>query len=371
MVDTTQTQFFLGANTPQGFHSLYGQLLPAQEAKALYILKGGAGCGKSTLMRQIATEATARGYTTEEILCAGDPDSLDGVLIPELHIAIADGTAPHVIEPTYAGLKEHYVNLGDCYDSQGLQSVSEQLIHCSKHYKEACTHTAPCLAAAGELRETISSILNTPKLAQRLEKRATGIVNREIKQRDNKQEQKQDHKDKKSTGKIKQRFLSATTCQGRLTLFHSATNHCEKVYHLWDSYGIAHGLLLPLMNAAVQRGYDVIACPNPMSPKHLEQLIIPELSLCFLSSSPSQALEGEHYRKIRLETMVDSGLLKQNRSRLRTYRKMYHSLLEEVVNVLEENKKIHDELEAIYHPFVDFHSVSKITARLGERIFGD
>ncbi len=371
MVDTTQTQFFLGANTPQGFHSLYGQLLPSQQAKAIYIIKGGAGCGKSTLMRQIAAEATARGYGTEEILCSGDPDSLDGLLLPELSIAIADGTAPHVIEPNYAGLKEHYVNLGDCYDSQGLQSVSEQLISCMNQYKEACTHTAPCLAAAGELRETISNILFTPKLADRLQKRANGIVNREIKHRDWKQDQKQDGKKEKSTGKLKQRFLSANTCQGRLALFHTATNHCEKVYQLWDNYGIAHGLLLPLMNAAVQRGYDVIACPNPMNPKHLEHLIIPELSLCFLSSSPNLALSGEHYRKIRLETMVDSGLLKQNRSRLRTYRKMYHSLLEEVVNVLEENKKIHDELEAIYHPFVDFQKLSVLTARLAETIFGD
>lgn len=360
MVDTTQNQFFLGANTPQGFHSLYGHLLPSEQAKAIYILKGGAGCGKSTLMRQICAEAQARGYETQQILCAGDPDSLDGLYIPDLEIAIADGTAPHIMEPNYAGLKEKYVNLGDCYNSEGLQSVSQELIACTKEYKEACTHTAPCLSAAGELGETISSILSTPKLSERLHKRASGILNREIK-----------NKHVKDSGKVTQRFLSANTCHGRIALFHTATNACEKVYHLWDSYGIAHGLLLPLLTGATNRGYHVIACPNPMNPKALEHLIIPELSLCFLSSSPSLLLEGEHYRKIRLETMLDGGLLKQNRSRLRIYRKMYHSLLEEVVKVLAENKKIHDKLEAIYQPFVDFEKVSLISARLGEEIFND
>lgn len=360
MVDTTQTQFFLGANTPEGFHSLYGQLLPTEDAQAIYILKGGAGCGKSTLMGQISAEAQARGHETQQILCSGDPDSLDGLVIPSLKIAIADGTAPHIMEPNYAGLIEHYVNLGDCYDSQGLQSVRDSLIACTKEYKEACSQTTPCLATAGELGETIYSILATPRLAQRLTKRATGIINREIKS-----------KSPKTQGKVTQRFLSANTCQGRLSLFHSATNHCEKIYHLHDSYGIAHGLLLPLLTGAVSRGYHVIACPNPMCPKRLEHLLIPELSLAFLSSSPSLPYEGESYRKIRLETMLDSGLLKQNRSRLRTYRKMYLSLLEEMVHILADNKKIHDRLEEIYHPYVDFQAVSQIAKALGEEIFQD
>ena len=41
-------QYFLGAYTPAGFHSLYHELIPPKEAEAVYILKGGPGCGKST-----------------------------------------------------------------------------------------------------------------------------------------------------------------------------------------------------------------------------------------------------------------------------------------------------------------------------------
>ena len=43
-------QYFLGANSPQGFYSLYDQLIDRHIARAVYILKGGPGCGKSTLM---------------------------------------------------------------------------------------------------------------------------------------------------------------------------------------------------------------------------------------------------------------------------------------------------------------------------------
>ena len=88
-------QYFLGANSPSGFYSLYDHLLSPEQARAIYILKGGPGCGKSTLMRQIGARAEEAGLETEYILCSGDPDSLDAVILPEKAVAIVDGTAPH------------------------------------------------------------------------------------------------------------------------------------------------------------------------------------------------------------------------------------------------------------------------------------
>ena len=90
-------QYFLGANSPAGFYSLYDHLLPPERARAIYILKGGPGCGKSTLMRKIGAWAEESGLETEYILCSGDPDSLDAVVFPDKAAAIVDGTAPHVV----------------------------------------------------------------------------------------------------------------------------------------------------------------------------------------------------------------------------------------------------------------------------------
>ncbi len=90
-------QYFLGANSPTGFNSLYDHLLPSEEARAIFILKGGPGCGKSTLMRKVGALAGEAGLETEYILCSGDPDSLDAIILPTLAVAIVDGTAPHVV----------------------------------------------------------------------------------------------------------------------------------------------------------------------------------------------------------------------------------------------------------------------------------
>ena len=87
-------EYFLGANSPTGFYSLYDHLLPPEQARAIYILKGGPGCGKSTLMRKVAAGGPEAGLETEYILCSGDPDSLDAVVFPDKAAAIVDGTAP-------------------------------------------------------------------------------------------------------------------------------------------------------------------------------------------------------------------------------------------------------------------------------------
>ena len=49
---------------------------------------------------------------TEYILCSGDPDSLDALLLPQLGVALVDGTAPHVVEPKYPGVVDRYVKHG-------------------------------------------------------------------------------------------------------------------------------------------------------------------------------------------------------------------------------------------------------------------
>lgn len=76
---------FLGANSAGGFFSLYGGFCSG-EGDFLHLIKAGPGGGKSGFMRRVAQAAADHGYDTECVLCSGDPDSLDGVYIPALHV---------------------------------------------------------------------------------------------------------------------------------------------------------------------------------------------------------------------------------------------------------------------------------------------
>ena len=171
MAVSHEIQYFLGANSPTGFYSLYSELLPPETASVIYILKGGPGCGKSTLMRQVAQQAAQAGETVEYILCSADPDSLDAVVLPRLGAALVDidATAPHVVEPKYPGAVEQYVNLGDCYDRAGLRAIRGEILTCMDGYKEHYQRAYRCLDAAAEIQTDVRAMLAAPALEERAE----------------------------------------------------------------------------------------------------------------------------------------------------------------------------------------------------------
>lgn len=349
-----QIQYFLGANSPVGFYSLYDQLIDRETARGLYILKGGAGCGKSSFMRRVARHAEAAGYRVEYILCSGDPESLDAVVFPELKTALVDGTAPHVIEPKYPGVVERYLNLGKYYDSEGLQEVRAAVIDETKGYQKHYKRCYRCLSAAAELESDNRELLLTRETEARLVKRARGILSREL-------------KGNGGGGEVTQRFLGAVSCAGQTVLWDTVEAQCKRVYALEDSFGLAHTMLAPVLAAAATRDFMVIACPDPMAPDRLAHLLIPELELAFVSSTPERPYPGRPYRRIRLDAMAEE-TYRRFRSRVRFARKVSAALKEEAIASLGQAKARHDALEALYNPYVDFDGVYDLADGLAAQI---
>ena len=93
------TNFFLGANSRDGFQDLYRAFVQDERNEDVIVLKGGPGVGKSTLMKEIGRRAETAGETVEYIWCSGDPDSLDAVRLPRLGVIAVDGTSPHGVAP--------------------------------------------------------------------------------------------------------------------------------------------------------------------------------------------------------------------------------------------------------------------------------
>lgn len=121
-------RFFLGANTPGGFVGYIDDLYDAKDGWQAYIIKSGPGTGKSSLMRAVLDKLTDLGQEAEVICCSSDPNSLDGVLFPALKMCILDGTAPHVIEPSYWGAVEQIIPLASCMDTALLHRQAPAVI---------------------------------------------------------------------------------------------------------------------------------------------------------------------------------------------------------------------------------------------------
>lgn len=347
------THFFLGANSPTGFYSLYDWLIDLEAAQDVYILKGGAGCGKSSFMRYIAAKMIDCGADVEYIHCSSDPDSLDGIVIAQLGTAFVDGTSPHVVEPKYPAVVESYINLGDYYNREALKLVRNEIIDATTAYKAGFPAAYRCLSAARSLSDECYAIASGAVDFRRLAKRCKGISQREFK------------KTGRTGGNITKRFLSAVTPNGYMCDFTTVDTMCSRVYELASNYGLARFMMSAFQKAAVENGYDVIACYDPLYPDESpEHVLIPELKLGFVTSTGMIPYGGSPYRRILLDNMIDKSQMKATKTRLRFSRKMVKSLIDEAVSSLALSKSHHDKLEAIYNPFVDFDGIYELADKM-------
>ena len=122
----TARHVFPGGNTSLGFYSFSDQIID-HNFNRLFILKGGPGVGKSTLIKNVGKRLMEKGYDLEYHCCSSDKNSYDGLIAPTLKIAIFDGTAPHIMDPKYPGAVDEIVNLGAYWSEKGLIAKKEDI----------------------------------------------------------------------------------------------------------------------------------------------------------------------------------------------------------------------------------------------------
>ena len=154
----TEEVYFGAANGFSGFRSNFGKIFSPRTLDKLFIIKGGPGTGKSTLMRKIK-ERYSQECDITTILCSSDPDSIDGIIIKKggITVGIADGTSPHTIEPEFPGATEEIINLGDGFDFKALRENKTEIIKLSDSKKTNYKSAYASLKLAGYVYDYISS----------------------------------------------------------------------------------------------------------------------------------------------------------------------------------------------------------------------
>lgn len=343
-METGSIRYFLGGNTADGFFSLYDSFTDPADGDFIWILKGGPGCGKSTFMKKIASAAEAKGLTVERALCSGDPNSLDGIYIPALKTAYMDGTAPHSTEPGTLGADSCYLDLSRFYDLKALRKHKNELLLLKKENSQCYKRAYSLLRSSGEIRRHwMRSEHPEPQLTE-----ATGrimsILRRELGAK------------RRPNGSITRRFLSAYTCQGKISLTDSAESLCHRFClpdSIWD---ISPILLARAAERALEGGCHVILCPDPLTPQVPEAVLLPQLQLGFLS--PHSALSSvSGTRRLRLDARLDPEIRKSAKAMFGPMEKLCLRLENEAIQSLKAAKTVHDKLEAICNPYVDFDGV--------------
>lgn len=346
--------YFAAANGKRGFYSLYGEIFNEKEQNKIYILKGGPGTGKSTLLTKIAKKASEQGLETEIFLCSSDPRSLDGVSIPALGISVIDGTAPHSHDPQFPGVSGEIVNLGENWNGEILKkyrSIIEKLFASkSKEYERAYRF----LSAAGEAdANTISGIAaavdatKSESMAKRLLYKISNPSNK--------------------TEKIIRRFTSAYSTVGTVTLDTPKINAQRNVTVNYN-YGAGVLFMNALCSMSISGGYPITIIPSALSPENTDAIIFHDTY-----TAVSLAFNDEAYQigdvSVNTGRFVDKDILRKIRGKQRFSVKIKESLVNEATGSLKEAGRIHEEIEKIYGKAMDFDNISKRSDELIDKIF--
>ncbi len=342
MSETKPIRFFLGANSPQGFFSLFDELEHPHDCWHTFLIKGGPGCGKSGFLKRVA--ALHSDCDLELCPCSSDPDSLDAVILAEQHISLMDATAPHVREATVPAVRHTLLSFGDHLDGIKLQEKRREIeaicASTPEYYKLAVSY----LYAAQMFLRNSFRIAEFTLDQEKIDGYARRFASRHFPQLN-------------QAGQEKRRFLSTICSDGIVTLNETPALLCRKLYLIDDDCGaVSHALLSALRRLALSAGHEVISCYCPMEPEQkLEHLLIPSAGVGFLTSNHFHNMkECGTSRTIHSRRFQDQELMKLKKDRFGYNRRAAQTLLEQAIAILKESRQLHDRLEQLYIAAMDF-----------------
>lgn len=338
MLHSDTPTFFAGANTGNGFVEAYDTFANEEENRRVWILKGGSGTGKSTLMRKIADDAKASGHTCVQYLCSSDPTSLDAVIVDGQYV-ILDGTAPHVREMAYPGAVSEIVYLGKYWDAVKLAERREEIIGLTQAKKEAYASGYGALSSLSTLEtETFAAamaLLDVEKLQgwgerllKNVPKSARGGGCTTVR-----------------TWAISMRGLYRTD---------GLANGYDRHWKIEDTYCTAPCLFGILADLCKENHIPVVLSLHPINDRIVE-MAIPALSLHLSLAEDTGACD----KTICMQRFVQKELLGQKKGAIRLTGRLMTEMLSLALTHFATAGEKHMALENIYKSAMDFPKLSR------------
>lgn len=346
--------FFAASNSAEGFKSYYPEIFA--RADLLYVIKGGPGTGKSSLMKKYALHAKESGYRCEFYRCSSDPSSLDGILIfgDGGVTGFVDGTMPHAFEPVLPGAREEIVNLGEYWDGEVLRRQKNEIRALgerkSAEYKSAYTY----LRSVGNLRAVTDGLIKDAILEDKMRSAAEKYV--------------KNYKSGRSS--LIPAILDSVSMCGRVRL-DSFERNAKEVYLINDFYGVGYIFLGALLSLLENKSVNLRVSYDPISPDRVDGIYIEDYDVAFVVSKSVGEMEkflaksSEKINKIvNIKRFVDTERLKDVRSELRYTANLAQSSLDGALHALSKARIYHFLLEDIYCKAMNFVRLSEIEIKV-------
>ncbi len=338
-------KYFAAMNTSGGFISCFDKIFDPAKFDTLYVIKGGPGTGKSSMMRRTAEAAEKKGHKVCYYYCSSDPGSLDGIVIPSLSFGMLDGTSPHLTDPKYPGAADILFDFYPFFDAAKLKKRRDDIISltdkCSLLHKKSSSYRGYAGAAAREALNIVSSCVDGEKM--------TAAARREAEQI------------KGAAGGAEHRQISAFSAKGKITLdtFEKAA---EKTVGVCDEHGSAYLFMNKLKEELKKKNVSFFYSLDTLLPENCEAVFLPDACVYYRVTGRMADTDRNGFAKlINMKRFVRADKLKDVRKRLRICENIKNTLGEQSERLIREAGAAHDRLEAIYKTAVDFDGVKAET----------
>ena len=348
-----QHHYFAASNSSEGFKSYYGEVFG--RAERLYVIKGGPGTGKSSLMKRVVAEAEREGLDVEYYYCSSDPTSLDGILISthDGTVGMVDGTAPHVWEPIYAGAKDEIVNLGEFWDSRALREQKNEIFALSNKKSAAFKRAYSYLRSCGNLRVVTDSLVRRATDFDKLQSAAERLA-RSL----NLEE---------GTIESAPALISAVSMQGRVRL-DTIEKNSDKIWRIGEFYGVGQWFLDALIGSLHKYKCKARISYDCVEPRYCDGLLLENERIGFVLGRENDDTEsGDGY--INPKRFVRTERMREIRGELRYATRLYSDCLDGALHALSEAKVYHFLLEDIYRHAMNFAALTDYSRHLIDKIF--
>ena len=350
-------KYFLGANSCEGFYSKFADSYNADEGWRAFLIKGGPGTGKSSFMKYIAAKAQRCGIDFELCICSSDPNSLDGIILPEKKTVVLDATSPHIVEPSYPAVCEEILNFGQFWDADKIVVNRKEVLEVTRKNKLLHKKASGYLLACGQLiydnYKTALAVTDKEKALAFADKLCKKYI-----------------PNRKKKGKEWVRFIEGISPLGIISYKNTVTENYNNLVIISDNYGSASNIIInKVREYALEKGHEIITLKNPFLPSVItDHILIPELSLAFVTENDYMHFSSDE-RRIHARRFVNSTKLHNSRSRIFFNKKISKQLLLYAAQTLSQAKSVHDELEKYYIKAMDFKSLSIFAEEFFQKLF--
>lgn len=341
---------FPGNNTPQGFYSFYPEGLRGLER--IFVLKGGPGVGKSTLIRKIGGAMMERGYDVEFWQCSSDNDSLDGLIIPALMVGIVDGTAPHVVDPIYPGAVDEIVNLGNYWDGSYLREHKKEIIDLTSCISECFALGYQTLSAAGELSKQRDELYAPLIDQEKIDIEAANLIEEIF--------------HKKTLNR--HLFSSAVTPKGMVSFTRSISTLFTQRYLLKGESNLAKSMLMEkIAKIAEDHGHAIEVFHDHLDMHKIEMIVLPCLDVAILDYPDSADWLTYPEDKI-IDAQSFFSSVPEDTRKLELINEKIRKIIQEASQKISSAKALHDKLEVYYNKAMDYEGVDQESNNLFNKI---